>query len=765
MASAEEEQEKREWKKLTFVDSLTDAQKDQINPQIKELLNETYSQLSDEYYYREFLQREILCDISSFEGLCRDGKRLYRDLKEIATEVVAQYQSRGEPTKESVRKTREGEEILTNDSESSTPFHSPPEEEVVEGYRPANSRSGFITPRTPTKNPRFRQEGPPGSVYTGDSEVYFRRNPMATTTATITEEGVATTSHQGQNQAGSGIEAIDSNVKGHAQRLHPVGQGRDLNQNTPTSGEQGNKDRNEPPSVARRLSFMGSWGIGGNNAAAHTVNAQIPAPSQASGKTQPSFQSTAGLQPNQLAAPQPQPPAAQTTASFRPSRLGRRSASPSLGTPSQPSFPPRQGYATNWGRSTPVSAGNPTGPPGPPPPGPSQSTGGSGAHQGGQGGGTVPSSGAAGGGPPGGGPPGGGPSGGFSGWGMPMGGWGPPAGGPPPPPPGAGGPPPPPPPGPPGGGPPNPYGYYPYFPSPYMMPGMGFENSKKWPELSKTDSKSWTIFRNTFLARCCQYNVDDRRFRFELFGAMKDEAAVSVANIDILAGTKEELLEKYENIFMTPSGSELAEAEFYQAKQLPDESLLAWHARAREHFQRAFPHNDVDGEEGKLLRKIFIMGLHTRKIGEYVYDKRDTNYQNCLHHAQDKAAAMAVFNERSQKLGIRAMGVGSGAREGENMSINQISGACYICKEEGHLQRDCPVAARAKELLEKEKKDGVNQIKAEDNKKKKRPRWVYKKGKNKDKEPKVSQVSMVEAGKGTGSEASTFDDTTKGNSA
>jgi len=67
--------------------------------------------------------------------------------------------------------------------------------------------------------------------------------------------------------------------------------------------------------------------------------------------------------------------------------------------------------------------------------------------------------------------------------------------------------------------------------------------------------------------------------------------------------------------------------------------------------------------------------------------------------------------------------------------------------------------------LEKEKKDGVNQIKAEDGKKKKRPRWAYKKGKNKDKDPKVSQVSTVEAEKGAGKEASTFVDTAKGNSA
>jgi hypothetical protein len=49
------------------------------------------------------------------------------------------------------------------------------------------------------------------------------------------------------------------------------------------------------------------------------------------------------------------------------------------------------------------------------------------------------------------------------------------------------------------------------------------------------------------------------------------------------------MLEAYEACFIMQAGSELAESKFNAARQMPDKTILMFHARVRELFNTAYP--------------------------------------------------------------------------------------------------------------------------------------------------------------------------------
>jgi hypothetical protein len=198
-------------------------------------------------------------------------------------------------------------------------------------------------------------------------------------------------------------------------------------------------------------------------------------------------------------------------------------------------------------------------------------------------------------------------------------------------------------------------------------------------------------WRRYFTTAVETYRMGDERRRQELQMAMEGDAARVTADIDIFAGTFEDVLRLYEEKFITPAGTELAESEFTAARQLPDESVLQFHARCRELFDRAYPTQDREGDglAAKHLRRQFVWGLANRKVTDYVWDQRPATYARCLELAQAKLSAFEiakVMRPGASGGRLQAMSRQGQAGEGEKRATK-----CWGCQEEGHVVRDCPL--------------------------------------------------------------------------
>jgi len=216
---------------------------------------------------------------------------------------------------------------------------------------------------------------------------------------------------------------------------------------------------------------------------------------------------------------------------------------------------------------------------------------------------------------------------------------------------------------------------------------------------SSAKAEEWIIWRHYFerLARMWQWNA--QRAKDELATAMDGDAARATNDLDIDAATLNEALTLYEERFITAAGAELAETEFHNARQTPDEAILQYHARCRELFRRAYPGEAVEGQGlARMLRKTFIWGLNDQRISEYVWDRRPGTYAECLQHAQEKLSTLQVGVER-RKLhkGLHALPAPTETRQERNPPP-QAANLCHGCGQPGHFIRQCPAIRKAKEL-------------------------------------------------------------------
>jgi hypothetical protein len=219
------------------------------------------------------------------------------------------------------------------------------------------------------------------------------------------------------------------------------------------------------------------------------------------------------------------------------------------------------------------------------------------------------------------------------------------------------------------------------------------EKSIRIRTFSSAKPTDWMIFRAYFCNITALWGFSDARKRAELFSAMDGEAARVVQEIDIQTLDFDQMLRAYDEHFVTRAGSELAETEFLSAKQLPDEAILTWHARARELFLRAYPGHSTAGELGRHLRRVFIFGLSNRKVSEYVWDKRPTQYDQCLTWAQEKYSSVKLYQHASSNGGIYAL---QAPPQRPPLSGGGNRDTCYLCKQAGHFMRECPSLSSVK---------------------------------------------------------------------
>jgi len=237
---------------------------------------------------------------------------------------------------------------------------------------------------------------------------------------------------------------------------------------------------------------------------------------------------------------------------------------------------------------------------------------------------------------------------------------------------------------------------------------------KKLTILTSTDASDWRTWRANFTVVAQINGWDEIRQRREIAAAMEGDAKKSTMDIDHeVAGTGKDLLDAYEARFVTQASSDLSRVTFMNAKQRPDETILAWHARVRDAFHRAYP--GVDADTSRALIDRFILGLTSGRVVEYVWDRRPATFSSALTDCSNKMASLAVIANRNRshhqggmaanpmmniktEPGVRSMEYHQqGYNQPRNYSTNVT---CWICNKQGHVRDECPYYLKSLQYME-----------------------------------------------------------------
>jgi len=215
----------------------------------------------------------------------------------------------------------------------------------------------------------------------------------------------------------------------------------------------------------------------------------------------------------------------------------------------------------------------------------------------------------------------------------------------------------------------------------------------------------WMTFRRHFerIVLLNEWNL--HRAGLALQVVMKEDAARATTDIDISNCTSiGECLDLFEARFLPPSASQMARVRFDQAHQTAQEKELAFHARARALYARAYP---TSNDDTPLIRK-FTLGLRDPRIKEQVLRKNPATYAAALEAAQAEQSIVEVSAHLT--LGVETapttpttptQATPAAAAAPERMEIGAIGGGdsrqieCWLCKEKGHRRTDCPLYQRA----------------------------------------------------------------------
>ena len=231
----------------------------------------------------------------------------------------------------------------------------------------------------------------------------------------------------------------------------------------------------------------------------------------------------------------------------------------------------------------------------------------------------------------------------------------------------------------------------------------GGRGNRRLTVFNSADGSEWRVWRRNFLTIATINGWDDQRGRREISAAMEGAAARAVAELgpDDYA-TQAAMLDAYELRFLPEAAGQLARAEFKNASQTNQESLLQWHTRLREIFSRAFPARVVAADQH--LIETFMDGMVDVNIQRHVMDLHPATFIAALHNAQSKQATEACLTRNKARGGLHNIGTTSG----NNPSVGAIGrgnpatkGNCWFCQSPSHVRADCEAFKKQKEYFAK----------------------------------------------------------------
>lgn len=211
--------------------------------------------------------------------------------------------------------------------------------------------------------------------------------------------------------------------------------------------------------------------------------------------------------------------------------------------------------------------------------------------------------------------------------------------------------------------------------------------TRKITAFQSGDVSEWRTWRKNFTSAMTITGWNDQRQRLEASTAMEGEAGKVVRDIDAAAvATIAALLDQYEARFVPAAAGQYARAEFVSSEQRSDETILQWHSRARELFQRAYPARlAMDGDQ-QLIDQ-FVHNILDQVVKGYVLDQAPATFMAALNNAQSKVGNQNIM--------------GRGKKNGNPPVVNAVAGPpraakpdkdkreCWHCGRAGHLKAEC----------------------------------------------------------------------------
>jgi hypothetical protein len=207
------------------------------------------------------------------------------------------------------------------------------------------------------------------------------------------------------------------------------------------------------------------------------------------------------------------------------------------------------------------------------------------------------------------------------------------------------------------------------------------------------EGEDWVLFKAGFLnaAKFEGYTVINSKRALK--SCMRGPAllATEIVDHEDTNLTLDEVIARYEEIFLPPAASTMAITRFETAVQLPKETVMAFHSRLASLFARAHPDYNANVpqpiKDGMLIRR-FYQGLKKQKLREEIQRRAPATYNAALTAAQAELAIMDGSNLLHLGMGgaepmeIGALGMNA-------MDRNQIE--CHNCFKKGHIWRECPL--------------------------------------------------------------------------
>lgn len=201
------------------------------------------------------------------------------------------------------------------------------------------------------------------------------------------------------------------------------------------------------------------------------------------------------------------------------------------------------------------------------------------------------------------------------------------------------------------------------------------------------ENEDWISFRDKFLTAVELNNYNDQQAKLGLKLCMKNSASRAVATIDHRNTLEdiEDVLTKYDALFMPPAASDLAINKFQQAKQQGQETLLQFHSRVAALFLRAYP--DLQHTPALAIR-VFGDGIRRLKVQEAVIRAGAKTMAEALQQALQE---QTVFERTNPGAVDGASGYDPKVTKVKDSNISEttVEAVCYRCRKPGHIQANC----------------------------------------------------------------------------
>lgn len=218
-------------------------------------------------------------------------------------------------------------------------------------------------------------------------------------------------------------------------------------------------------------------------------------------------------------------------------------------------------------------------------------------------------------------------------------------------------------------------------------------------------AEDWLAWRSNFLLTRDINGWNHQRSRRELAASMtgvakqrtaaipiNDGLLAAVGNNPADAANVQALLDAYEAVFVVAAESDLARSNFLAARQGSEESLLDWHSRLRQLYQRAHPNlNPGQIDASRDLREAFMENMKDARIGKDIWRRRPANYQQALEWASDAAAVELIFQKKQTDL--NALNALNALNQTASRNVaamrDPFTGVCWNCGGVGHKRGQC----------------------------------------------------------------------------